>query len=106
MELYVLRLDNYKEWAWENGACDLLGVFDCKERAFNELQRYLSIDKNEDRIVDFNKEDWNEYINSNNRINFYVDVYESEYNKEQGDNLGTYVIEKKILNERGLLYNE
>ena len=28
MELYVLRIDNYKEWAWENGACSLIGVYD------------------------------------------------------------------------------
>ena len=102
MELYVLRIDNYKEWAWENGACSLLGIYDTKEQAFKELDKYMAIDIEEDRILDYDFKDSVEYKNSNERINFYVDIYESEFDKEQGNNLGTYVIEKKILNESGV----
>ena len=102
MELYVLRIDNYKEWAWENGACNLLGIYDTKEQAFKELDKYMSIDIKEDRILDYDFKDSAEYKNNNDRICFYVDIYESEFDKEQGNNLGTYVIEKKILNESGV----
>lgn len=27
-EVYVLTLEMYNEWAWENGACDVIGVYD------------------------------------------------------------------------------
>lgn len=102
MELYVLRIDNYKEWAWENGACNLIGVYDTKEQAFEELQKYMDIDINEDRYLEFDEKDMDDYKNNEIRVNFYVDIYESEYDKEQGNNLGTYVIEKKILNDSGV----
>lgn len=102
MELYVLRIDNYKEWAWENGACDLIGVYDTKEQAFAELQKYIHIDINEDRYLEFDEKDMDDYKNNETRVNFYVDIYESEYDKEQGNNLGTYVIEKKLLNDSGV----
>jgi len=106
MELYVLRIDNYKEWAWENGACDLLGVYDTKEQVFEELDKYMSIDIKENRILDYDLEDKLNYKYDNKRINFYVDIYESEFDKEQGNNLGTYVIEKTILNKSGVLNND
>lgn len=102
MELYVLRIDNYKEWAWENGACNLLGVYDTKEQAFEELQKYMHIDINEDRYLEFDEKDMDDYKNNETRVNFYVDIYESEYDEEQGNNLGTYVIEKKLLNDSGV----
>lgn len=102
MELYVLRIDNYGEWAWENGACNLIGVYDTKEQAFEELQKYMDIDINEDRYLEFDEKDMDDYKNNEVRVNFYVDIYESEYDKEQGNNLGTYVIEKKILNDSGV----
>ena len=50
MELYVLRLDMYYEWACECGACDLIGVYDNKSRAVEELKKYI-----EEQLKKFSK---------------------------------------------------
>lgn len=102
MELYVLRCDNYNEWAWENGACDLVGVFDTKEQAIEELVKLMSDDVLKDRYLDYDIKDFNDY-HYDDRNNYYIDVYENESDKDNGKNMGTYVIEKKILNDTGVM---
>lgn len=99
MELYVLRIDNYNEWSWENGACNLMGVYDTKEKALTDLLKYINIDMDEGRYLDYTTQDWCDYKNDNERENFYIDIYENKNDYDNGRNMGTYVIEKKILND-------
>lgn len=105
MELYVLRLDMYHEWALECGACDLLGVFDSKKQAVEELRKCLNAEIKDGRRVDFDEEELNAFEN-NDETCIYIDIYEDDYDFENGKDMANLVIEKKILNERGAIYND
>lgn len=102
MELYVLRVDNYNEWAWECGACELVGVYDDKQKAIEELVKLMSDDVLKDRYLDYDIKDFNNY-HYDDRNNYYIDVYDNESDYDSGKNNATYVIEKKILNENGTI---
>lgn len=105
MELYVLRIDYYNEWAIDCGACDLVGVYDTKEEACLQLTKMLDNDKKDGYYIE-NAEatakelyDWYKQEAGNN---FYVDVYENESDYDKGKNNATYVITKKLLNDTGV----
>lgn len=101
MELYVLRIDNYGEWAWEKGACNLIGVFDTKEQAVEEITKCINNEIKDGRYVDFLWEDLEAYKN-NNENNFYAEIYEDKNDYDNGHNMGTFVIKKKLLNDSGV----
>lgn len=102
MELYVLRLDMYHEWSIDCGACELIGVYDCKENAVEQLRKCLDNESKDGRYLDYLREDVDSFEkNNDNRL--YIDVYEDQYDFNQGKNMGTFVIEKKILNESGTI---
>lgn len=109
MELYVLRIDNYKEWAWENGACNLIGVYDNIDSVINELLKCLSDEVNyneyiigEHKSLEDIKKDLDNYKTMNIGNSYYIDIFTTEYDYDNGNNMGTYVIEKKILNDSGV----
>jgi len=102
MELYVLRLDMYHEWALECGACDLIGVYDDKSRAVEELKKYINAEIKDGRRVDYTLEDIDVFEN-NDENSLYVDIYEDDCDYDNGKSMGTFVIEKKILNESGVI---
>lgn len=102
MELYVLRLDMYHEWALDCGACELIGVYDSKENAVKELRKYLDAESKDGRYLDFLWEDIDAYEKDNEK-DLYIDIYEDQYDFNNGKNMGTFVIQKKILNESGVL---
>lgn len=102
MELYVLRLDMYYEWAIDCGACDLIGVYDDKSKAVEELEKYINAEIKDGRRVDFLHDDIDMFEN-NDENSYYVDIYEDDIDYDNGKNMGTFVIEKKILNENGVI---
>ena len=105
MELYVLRLDMYHEWALDCGACDLIGVFDDKQRAVEELRKCLNNEIKDGRRVDFDEEELNAFEN-NDETHIYIGIYEDDYDYDNGKEMGTLVIEKKLLNDTGVIYND
>lgn len=102
MELYVLRLDMYYEWANDCGACDLLGVYDDKSKAVEELKNYIFAEVGDGRRVDYTLEDINAFEN-NDENSIYIDIYEDDNDYDAGKSMGTFAIEKKILNESGVI---
>lgn len=101
MELWTLRIDMYKDWATENGACELIGIFDKKYKAIRELEKNLKMEKEQGYILN-NDEKINDIINyikeyEKNTVS-YVDIYCSKYGYDYGNSCATYVLEKKILN--------
>ena len=102
MEIYVLVLDMYHEWALENGASDIIGVFDNKNDATNTLIKYMNAEKKEGRILD-TCYDLENYPTSDNN-NIYVDIYENEDDFNNGKDMGTFKIEKRTLNNKGILF--
>ena len=106
MEIYVLTLDMYYEWSIENGASDILGVFDCKEKATRELLKYIHAEIKDGRCFDDKIEDIKEDIdvyNNNDENSIYFNVYENSYDYDSGKNMGTFKIEKRILNNSGII---
>lgn len=102
MELYVLRLDMYHEWALECGACELIGVYDDKSKAVKDLKHFINAEIKDGRRVDFLHDDIDMFEN-NDENSYYVDIYEDDIDYDNGKNMGTFVIEKKILNENGVI---
>lgn len=104
MELYVLRVDNYQDRAWENGACNLIGVYDNKEMVINKLMQCLDIEEKEFDCI-FDRDNVDSIYKQLEINNYYVDIYgnEDDYNNSKEGcldyNISTYVIEKKILND-------
>lgn len=102
MELYVLRLDMYYEWALECGACELIGVYDDKSKAVKDLKHFINAEIEDGRRVDYLHEDIDAFEN-NDENSYYVDIYEDDCDYDNGKSMGTFVIEKKILNENGTI---
>lgn len=99
--VYVLRLDFYHEWAWENGSADLLMVSDNIETITSKLMSYLEQELWEDdgRIIESPDIGIAELIDNaieklEQNKNVYVDIYTNDYNYDNGCNHGTYIIEK------------
>lgn len=99
MELYVLRIDNYGEWSYENDACNLIGVYDNKEMVINELNKMLDIEEENGYVFDRDKNEW--VYKSIEEGYYFVDIFTSPENRDNSYHCGEYVIEKKILNESG-----
>lgn len=100
MELWTLRIDMYNDWAAENGACTLLGIYDKRYKAIRELEKNLNLEKEQGYIIEDNENigDIINNINDSTSTVNYVDVYCSKYGYERGNSCSTYVLEKKILN--------
>lgn len=99
--VYVLRLDFYHEWAWENGSAELIMVSDNIETITSKLKSYLKQELWEDneRIIESPDISIDGLIDNaieklNCGKNVYVDVYTNDYNYDNGCNHGTYIIEK------------
>lgn len=109
MTIYVLREEMYNECAWENGACDLKGVYDSKEKALQALKFYLQneLDSNEELVTEYgrNVDECIEDIRINDDFDFgsYVDVYENKQKLDNGCNCSRFVIEYSVLNKGGLV---
>lgn len=100
--VYVLREDMYHEWAWENGATNLIAVSDCIDTIINYLRTYLNMELSEDdeRILDYPNAIIDDIITGaindlENNHNVYIDVYIDEENYDNGRNHGAFVIEKR-----------
>ena len=95
--MYVLYLEMYREWACENGACEIIGVYKNKFNALDKLEKALTMEEEEKRILDIGGS-IKDFI-ANEKIynisnNTYVDVYSSSESYNDGWNEGCYVIKK------------
>lgn len=105
MELYVLRVDYYNEWAFDCGACSLIGVYDTQEEVSLQMKTMLEKEQQDGHYIeelDKIKTDLYNWCKMNIGNNFYVDVYDNELDYDSGKNNATYVIEKKLLNDSGV----
>lgn len=102
MELWTLRLEMYQDWAYENGACDLIGIFEDVDMAIEVLEGCLKAEEEQGYILG-NGEPISELIGlcKENPNHFGLPVYTSKYGYEMGREQGYYKIEKKILNDTG-----
>ena len=99
MEVYVLYLEMYHEWACENGACDLIGVYSSKEKVLDRLKELLLEEQNEGHVIGIYDSIINKYldgIKNNKDINspIYIDIYQNLQSYDSGFNEGCYVIRK------------
>lgn len=99
MEVYVLYLEMYHEWACENGACDLIGLYSSKEKVLDRLKELLLGEEQEQHIVGM-QDSITDYINGikeNGSIStpIYIDIYENLENYKNGVANGCYVIRKE-----------
>lgn len=107
--IYIVREDMYGEWAWECGACELLGASESKNTAIQIFKRAIlneaSINDG-DNIFDMDDLVYGENINNyieeyikeiSDKLNngsVYLDIYISKHDYDNGNNSGTLVIEK------------
>lgn len=105
-EVYVLYLEMYRDWAYENGACDMIGVYDDIDIALNRLYDLLKTEEYDNRILGL-YDDVDTYISDLKKLSrdsrthidrYFIDVYDSQEDYDNGFNLGTYVIESRIMN--------
>lgn len=107
--IYIVREDMYGEWAWECGACELLGASENKNTAIQIFKKAIlneaSINDG-DNLFDMDGlvygrnisgyiEEYTKEIDKeldNNSV--YLDIYVSGNDYDNGDNSGTLVIEK------------
>ena len=47
--VYILREDMYNEWAWENGATNLISVSHNLDTILKDLRKHLVMEKEEDK---------------------------------------------------------
>ena len=97
MKVYVLFFEMYGEWSWENGACDLIGVYSTKEKALEELKILINAEINDfNHIVeepDINVDMLLTSIKNNNYIK--CSVYANKDNYYRGFDDGVFVIEER-----------
>lgn len=99
MEVYVLYLEMYHEWACENGACDLIGVYSSKEKVLDRLKELLHGEQDNGYIIGIYDKTINDYINGikeNGSIStpIYIDIYQNLQSYNSGVEDGSYVIRK------------
>ena len=102
MEIWTLRLEMYHDWAYENGACDLIGVFEDVDMAIEVLEGCLNAEKEQGYVLgdDEGVEQIMEYVKQQpNHI--HIPVYTCKYGYNNGNEQGCYVLEKKLLNDTG-----
>lgn len=95
--MYVLYLEMYREWACENGACEIIGLYDNRFDALDKLEKALIMEEEEQRILGIS-ESVKDFITQEKIYNgsgdTYVDVYSSLDSYNDGFNEGCYVIKK------------
>ena len=102
MELWTLRLEMYHDWAYENGACDLIGIFEDVDMAIEVLEGCLKVEVEEEHIIGDGESVYSiiDYVKQEpNHI--HIPIYANKYGYEYGNEQGCYVLEKKILNDTG-----
>lgn len=97
--VYVLRLDMYGDWASENGACDIIGVYATLDDILEELGGYLKEELNEEHILDDKDinitkilDECKKSVNSCDYSDTCIYADEEDFNN--GYDMGDYVISK------------
>ena len=100
--VYVLRRDLYNEWAWENGATNLICVSYSIDTIVDKLKKYCNYELEEDnrRIIDDIGADIDTLIETkkehllqgHNCIS--VSIYKNEDDFDNGKDNGVFVVEK------------
>lgn len=100
--IYVLRQDLYNEWAWENGATNLICVSYNIDTITDKLKTYCNYELEDDnkRVIDdigvdidtLIEEKKEKLLQGSNYIS--VSVYENAEEFDNGKDNGVFVIEK------------
>ena len=105
MYVYVLYLEMYHDWACENGACDLIGVYSDRKKAVDKLEELLLMEEEEQHILGIS-ESVHDYIDMLRETGdcytpitdpIYIDIYQNLESYDNGFNEGCYVIEKIMI---------
>lgn len=99
MEVYVLYLEMYQEWACENGACDLIGVYSSKEKVLDRLKELLHGEQDNGYIIgiyDKTIDDYIDRIKESGTLStpVYIGICQNLQSYDSGFNEGCYVIRK------------
>jgi hypothetical protein len=101
--VYILREDMYNEWAWENGATNLISVSHNLDTILGDMKKHLIMEKEEDkeRVIGYDIE--NQDIDSimqnvefelSRASVFSVAIYVNEEDYDNGKESGVLVIEE------------
>ena len=105
MYVYVLRLEMYDDWACENGACDLIGVYSDRKKAVDKLEELLLMEEEEQHVLGI-YDSVKDYMDTLREIGdiylpmtspIYIDVYQNLESYNNGFNEGCYVLEKIMI---------
>lgn len=100
--VYILREDMYHEWAWENGATNLISVSHNLDTILEDLKKYLIMEKEEDeeRVIGYDIE--------NQDIDSIMQNVEFELSRANVSSIAIYVNEEDYNNgkESGVLIIE
>lgn len=99
--VYILREDMYNEWAWENGATNLISVSHNLKTILEDLREHLRIEQEEERIIgeDLKNQDIDRIMKDvelelSKASETFVTIYVNEEDYDDGRESGILVIEK------------
>ena len=88
----------YGDWASENGACNMLGVYENILDAKNKIKSILALEKSESHIIDnhLSLENAEKIVDSiNNFVSFYI--YENEHDYNNGYSKSVLTLTKMVV---------
>lgn len=101
--VYILREDMYNEWAWENGATNLISVSYNLDTILEDMKKHLIMEKEEDkeRIIGYDIENQDidsiiqnvEFELSRGNISS-IAIYVNEEDYDNGKESGVLIIEE------------
>lgn len=101
--VYILREDMYHEWAWENGATNLISVSHNLDTILEDMKKHLIMEKEEDkeRVIGYDIENQDidsimqnvEFELSRGNISS-VAIYVNKEDYDNGKESGVLVIEE------------
>ena len=96
--VYIVIEEMYGDWASENGACNMLGVYENILDAKNKIKSMLALEKSDSHIIDnhLNLENAEKIVdNTNDFVSFYI--YENEYDYNNGYSKGVLTLTKRVV---------
>lgn len=100
---YILREDMYHEWAWENGATNLISVSHNLDTILEDMKKHLIMEKEEDkeRVIGYDIENQDiDNIMQNVEVELSranvssVAIYVNEEDYNNGKESGALIIEE------------
>lgn len=96
--VYIVVEEMYGDWASENGACQIKGIYENIMDAKKTLKNMVAIEKSEDHIIDhhLSLENAEKIVDSiNNFVSFYI--YENEHDYNNGYSKSVLTLIKMVV---------